>query len=268
MISVFDRGFLFGDGIYEVTAVIGGKILEFEGHWQRLVRSLSEIGMPPPVTRQDLLDIHRTLIRRNALAEGRIYLQVTRGAAERDFTFPSPLPAQTLVLFTQTAPVVSTKEAEHGIAVISVPDIRWARRDIKSVSLLAQVLSKQEAKAKGGKEALMHENGVVTEGGASTAYIITRDGRIITRPNSTSILPGVTRASLQRIAAEHQITIEERAFTLAEVRDAAEAFITAASAFVTPVVSLDGVPIGSGTPGPITRRLRSIYLEEAVKAAE
>jgi D-alanine transaminase len=267
MISVFDRAFLFGDGIYEVVAVIGGRILEWQGHLDRLTRSLAAIGMDLPRSGEELLAIHRTLIRRNRLDEGRIYLQVTRGAADRDFAFPPAGTPQSLVLFTQAAPVVATKEAEHGIGLVSVPDIRWARRDIKSTSLLAQVLTKQEARAKGGKEAVMHEDGVVTEGGASTLFLVTREGRIVTRPDSTKILPGVTRASLQRMAAERQMVIEERAFTLDEMRGAAEVFLTAASAFVLPCVRLDGDPIGEGRPGPVVQRLRAIYLDEALRTA-
>jgi D-alanine transaminase len=266
-VSIFDRGFLFGDGIYEVTAVIGGKILEWEGHWARLVRSLHEIGMTPQVSEAELLKIHRTLIRRNRLDQGRIYLEVTRGAYERDFVFPPQETAQTLVVFTQAAEIVDAKDAREGIAMVSVPDIRWARRDIKSVALLAQVLAKQQAKEKGGKEALMHENGIVTEGGASTMWIVTKDGTIVTRPNSQSILPGVTRASLQAFCEERQMRFEERTFTIDEVRNAKEAFITAASAFVTPVVKLDGVAVGDGNVGEAAKALRRLYLEEALKSA-
>jgi D-alanine transaminase len=267
VISVFDRGFLFGDGVYEVVAVIGGKILEWSGHLQRLKRSLGEIGMGMPVADTELLAIHRSLIRRNRLDEGRIYLQITRGAADRDFAFPPAGTRQSLVLFTQAAEIRRSKDAETGIALISVPDRRWARRDIKSVSLLAQVLAKQEAKAAGGKEAVMHEDGVVTEAGASSLYIVTKEGRIVTRPNGHKILPGVTRDSLRKMAAERQLAMEERLFTLEEMREAREIFISAASALVVAGISLDGVPVGDGKPGPIARRLREIYLEEATKAA-
>jgi D-alanine transaminase len=266
-VSVFDRGFLFGDGVYEVVAVIGGKILEWDGHLARLKRSLGEIGMGMPVTDADLLAIHRKLLARNRLDQGRIYLEITRGAADRDFTFPPKGTPQTLVLFTQAAEVVNTKEGREGIALVSVPDIRWARRDIKSVALLAQVLAKQEAKEKGGKEAVMHEDGVVTEAGASSLFIITQDGAIVTRPNSHKILPGITRASLKIMAEEHQLRFEERLFTLDDMRQAQEAFITAASAFVQPAVSLDGEAIGNGRPGPIALRLREIYIREAIRTA-
>jgi D-alanine transaminase len=267
VISVFDRGFLFGDGVYEVVAVIGGKILEWAGHLDRLKRSLGEIGMGMPVSDDALLAIHRKLIRRNRLDQGRIYLQITRGAADRDFAFPAKETPQSLVLFTQADEIVNSKSAETGIPLISVPDIRWARRDIKSVSLLAQVLAKQHAKEKGGKEAVMHEDGIVTEAGSSSLFIVTKAGRIVTRPNSHKILPGITRASLEKMAAERQLTFEERLFTLDEMHEAAEVFITAASAFVQAGISLDGKPIGDGKPGPLAKRLRAIYLEDAVKAA-
>jgi D-alanine transaminase len=267
VISVFDRGFLFGDGVYEVVAVIGGKILEWSGHLARLKRSLKEIGMGMPVSDAELLDIHRRLIRRNQLDQGRIYLEITRGAADREFVFPPAGTPQTIVLFTQAAEVVNPKDAETGIALVSVPDQRWVRRDIKSVAMLAQVLAKQEAKEKGGKEAVMHEDGVVTEAGASSLFMVTVEGRIVTRPNSNKILPGITRASLEIMAAEHQLTFEERLFTLDEMRSAKEVFITAASTFVQAAILLDGKPIGEGKPGPIARRLREIYLNEAIKSA-
>jgi D-alanine transaminase len=266
-VSAFDRGFLFADGVYEVTAVVGGKLVDYDPHVDRLYRSMGELKLTLPVSREELLRIHRALVKRNKLEEGGIYLQVTRGAVDRDFTFPPAGTPGSLVLFTQARAVVDNADAKKGIAVVSVPDIRWARRDIKSVALLAQVLAKQEAKERGAKEAWMHEDGVVTEGGSSTAYIVTKAGVIVTRPNSRKILPGITRASLQRVAEEHQLRIEERPFTLAEAHDAAEAFNTAASAFVMPVVSIDGRQVGDGKPGPVTKRLREIYLAEVVGGA-
>jgi len=266
-VSVFDRGFVFADGVYEVTAVVDGRLVDYEPHMDRLWRSMGELQLTPPVDRDELKRIHLKLIERNHLTEGGIYLQVTRGAIDRDFAFPPPEVRGTLVLFTQARTLVDNPDAATGISVVSVPDIRWARRDIKSVALLAQVLAKQHAKSMGAKEAWMHEDGVVTEGGSSTAYIVTKDGRIVTRPNSRKILPGITRASLMRLAAERQITIEERVFTLAEAYDAAEAFITAASSFVMPVVRIDGRAIGAGTPGPVATRLREIYVEMAKAGA-
>lgn len=267
-ISIFDRGFLFADGVYEVTAVVGGKLVDYEPHVDRLYRSMGELKLTLPITRDELKTVHRRLIEKNDLAEGGIYLQVTRGSADRDFTFPDPPVKGTLVLFTQARNILKNPDIETGIGVITVPDIRWARRDIKSVALLAQCLAKQAAKEAGAKEAWMHEDGEVTEGGSSSAYIVTADGEIITRPLSNKILPGITRASLQRLAEEHQIRIVERAFTVDEAFAAREAFITSASSFVMPVTKIDGRPVGDGVPGPVTKRLREIYLEEIVGQAE
>jgi D-alanine transaminase len=266
-VSVFDRGFLFADGVYEVTAVLGGKLVDYDGHIDRLYRSMGELKLRLPVTRERLLAIHRALVKRNGLDEGGVYLEVTRGAADRDFTFPPEDTEPTLVLFTQARQLVANPDAESGIAVISLPDIRWARRDIKTVGLLAQALAKQEAKAKGAKEAWMVEGEEVTEGGSSTAWIVTGQGEIVTRPNSRKILPGITRASLQRLAAEHQIKVVERVFTLKEAKAAKEAFITSATSFVMPVVSIDGAKVGEGRPGKLVTRLREIYVDEMRKAA-
>jgi D-alanine transaminase len=266
-ISVFDRGFLFADGVYEVTAVVGGKLVDYDGHVDRLYRSMGELKLRLPVTRDRLLAIHRTLVKRNGLDEGGVYLEVTRGAADRDFTFPPEETEPTLVLFTQARQLVANPDAETGIAVISLPDIRWARRDIKTVGLLAQALAKQAAKEKGAKEAWMLEGEEVTEGGSSTAWIVTGAGEIVTRPNSAKILPGITRASLQRLAAEHQIKVVERVFTLSEAKKAKAAFITSATSFVMPVVSIDGQKVGDGRPGRLVTRLREIYVDEMRKAA-
>ncbi|CCO25039.1 D-amino-acid transaminase [Maridesulfovibrio hydrothermalis] len=262
-VSVFDRGFLFADGVYEVTAVLDGKIAEFEGHVARLKRSLGELGMSMPVDSDELLAIHHELIKRNNLQEGAIYLQVTRGAADRDFVFPKEA-TQTLVLFTQAKDLTSEKA---GIKVISIPDIRWGRRDIKTVQLLAPSMGKMMAKAEGKDDAWMVEDGFVTEGTSNNAYIVTKNGKIITRNLSNSILHGITRAAVLRLAAELDMEIEERPFTIAEAQDAAEAFITAATIFVCPVVEIDGAAINNGVPGPISKRLNDVYIEEARKAA-
>lgn len=262
-VSILDRGFLFADGIYEVTAVIDGKLVDYPAHMARLQRSLREIRLTSPVSEDALRDVHLELIRRNALAEGGIYLQITRGAADRDFKFPKDVPA-TVVLFTQARNMVNSPDAETGIAVKTVPDIRWARRDIKSVALLAQVLAKQAAAEAGCGEAWMiEEGGYVTEGGSSSAFILTKAGSIIARPLSNDILPGITRIAMLKLAEEMQLRIEERRFTLQEALDAAEAFNTAAGALIMPVVRIDEHVIGDGAPGPVVRRLRQLYIEHA-----
>lgn len=261
-ISVFDRGFLFADGVYEVTSVLDGKLIDFEGHVTRLARSLSELEMANPVTAAELLAIHKELIARNDLTEGGIYLQVTRGAADRDFLFPAE-PKPTLVLFTMAMNLTGSAKAEHGIKVISIDDLRWGRRDIKTVQLLYPSMGKMMAKAAGVDDAWMVEDGVVTEGTSNNAYIVTQDGTIVTRQLGNEILSGITRAAVLRFALEAQIKVEERPFSIAEAQAAAEAFITSATTFVTAVVEIDGVALGDGKPGRVARRLREIYLEES-----
>ena len=258
-VSVFDRGLLFADGVYEVVGVLDRKLMNFAGHMARLDRSLGELRLPKPLSTDEILAVQRELVRLNDLDEGLIYLQITRGAADRDFVFDADL-TPTLFMFTQIKPLSENKATESGIAMKSVPDIRWARRDIKSVALLAQVLAKQAAKDAGAYEALMHHDGVVTEGGATSAYII-KDGAVITRPLSTTILPGVTRASLlELIGTGNGLRLDERPFTLEEAYGADEAFITGASTCVCPVVEIDGRPVGTGAPGPLVRKLQEIYM--------
>ena len=267
-VSVFDRGFLFADGVYEVTSVLDGKLIDFAGHAARLERSLGELDMAAPVSMDALLEIHRELVRRNDLAEGMIYLQVTRGAdADRDFAFPDPdkVPSS-LVLFTQSKSIVESSVAEAGIKVISIDDIRWGRRDIKTVQLLYPSMGKMMAKAAGKDDAWMVEDGMVTEGTSNNAYIV-KDGTIITRHLSNEILHGITRKAVLAFAREAQMKVEERAFTIAEAQTADEAFFTSASALVMPVVEIDGATLGDGTPGPVSKRLREIYLSESRKAA-
>jgi D-alanine transaminase len=260
-VSIFDRGFLFADGIYEVTAVINSRLVDYGPHMERLARSLAEIRMGWPCTPEELKAMHLEMIHRNNLREGWIYMQVTRGAADRDFKFPKDV-TPSLIAFTQAKKLVDNPDAVTGVKVITVPDIRWARRDIKSVMLLAPVLGKQAAHEAGAFEAWMVEDGVVTEGTSSNAYIV-RDGKVITRGLSNSILAGCTRRSLFRLAAEHGVTIEERLFTPEEAYDADEAFLTSASNFVLPIVEIDGRRIGGGQPGPVARKLRELYLEMA-----
>ena len=265
-VSVFDRGFLFADGVYEVTSVLDGRLIDFAGHAARLRRSLAELDMPSPATDEALLAIHRELVARNAVEEGMVYLQVTRGAADRDFAYPAQA-EPTLVLFTQAKALVENPAAGRGISVISIPDRRWGRRDIKTVQLLYPSMGKMMARAEGADDAWMVEDGFVTEGTSNNAYIVTRDGTIVTRHLGEEILHGITRAAVLRMARESQMRVEERPFTLEEAQEAAEAFVTSASTFVMPVVRIDGRAVAEGTPGPVARRLREIYVEESRAAA-
>lgn len=266
-VSIFDRGFLFADGVYEVTSVLGGKLIDFDGHAVRLERSLTELGMDMPLSSAELLDVHRELVRANGIDEGLVYLQITRGAADRDFAYPAEGTPQTVVLFTQAKPGLATSSAaEKGMTVITIEDQRWGRRDIKTVQLLYPAMGKMMAKAEGADDAWMVQDGLVTEGTSNNAYIVKGD-TIVTRHLSNDILHGITRAAVLRFAREAQMKVEERGFTVAEARDADEAFITSASTFVMPVVAIDGAPIGAGAPGPVARRLREIYLNESLKAA-
>ena len=263
-ISIFDRGFLFADGVYEVTAVVNGKLVDYGPHMERLDRSLRELRMAWPCSKDELKAMHVEMVKRNALTEGIIYMQVTRGAADRDFKFPKETKS-TLIAFTQAMKLVDNPNAVTGVKVVTTPDIRWARRDIKTVMLLAPVLGKQEAYEKGAHEAWMVEGGVVTEGTSSNAYIV-KDGKVITRGLSNSILAGCTRRALFRLAQDHGIVIEERSFTPDEAYAADEAFLTSASQFVMPIVEIDGRRIGGGQPGPVVRKLRELFLQEAASA--
>ncbi|WP_370159417.1 D-amino-acid transaminase [Limimaricola soesokkakensis] len=266
-VSVFDRGFLMADGVYEVTSVLGGKLIDFEGHATRLARSLSELQIRKPMEDEALLEIHRELVARNGIEEGLIYLQITRGAPnDRDFMFPPEETEPTVVLFTQSKPgLAESPAAKTGIKVISIPDIRWGRRDIKTVQLLYPSMGKMMAKAAGADDAWMVEDDHVTEGTSNNAYIVKGD-TIITRQLSHEILHGITRAAVLRFAREAQMKVEERAFSIEEAKQADEAFITSASTFVMPVVEIDGAAVGQGTPGPVAARLREIYIEESRKA--
>ena len=266
-VSVFDRGFLFADGVYEVTSVLGGKILDFEGHAVRLERSLGELEMGMPMTRDELLAIHRRLVEDNEIEDGLVYLQITRGAADRDFAYPTKDTPQTVVLFTQAKPgLADAPMAKVGLKVITIPDLRWDRRDIKTVQLLYPSMGKMAAKAAGADDAWMIEDDMITEGTSNNAYIV-KGNTIITRHLGTEILHGITRAAVLRFAAEAQMKVEERSFSLAEAQAADEAFVTSASTVVMPVVQIDGQAVGEGTPGPVAARLREIYLDESRKAA-
>ena len=268
-ISIFDRGFLMADGVYEVTSVLDGKLIDFDGHAKRLRRSLGELDMTNPMSSDDLLEIHRELVRLNEIDEGLIYLQITRGSdGDRDFAFPDPeTTAPTVVLFTQSKPgLADSPAAKKGAKIISIDDIRWGRRDIKTVQLLYPSMGKMMAKKAGCDDAWMIEDGYVTEGTGNNAYIV-KDNTIITRHLGNEILHGITRAAVLRMAREAQMKVEERSFTIEEAQEADEAFTTSASAFVMPVVEIDGVALGEGVPGKVATRLREIYLQEMRNAA-
>lgn len=265
-VSALDRGFVFGDGIYEVSAVLDGGLVDNASHLARLVRSVGEISLALPVTLPRLIEIQKELITRNALQEGVVYIQVTRGPAEREFGFPKDA-KPTLFMFTQEKSIIASPGAANGVKVKTVPDLRWVRCDIKSVSLLAQVLAKQAAAEAGCYEAWMERDGFVTEGSSSSAFIVLADGTVVTRPNSTAILPGCTRKALAALAEAGAIRIEERLFTVAEALAASEAFMSSASTFLYPIVTIDGQPIGSGKPGPVATRLREIYIDFARREA-
>ncbi len=267
-ISIFDRSFLMADGVYEVTSVLGGKLIDFAGHAKRLERSLNELDMQKPDAFDDLLEIHRELVRANDITDGMIYLQVSRGSAgDRDFAYPSADVKPTLVLFTQNKPgMADSPMAQKGLKIISIEDQRWGRRDIKTVQLLYPSMGKMMAKAAGCDDAWMVEDGAVTEGTSNNAYIVKGD-TIVTRHLGTEILHGITRAAVLRFAREAQMKVEERSFTIEEAQDADEAVITSASMFVMPVVEIDGTAVGTGTPGSVAGRLREIYLDESRKVA-
>jgi len=262
-ISVFDRGFLFADGVYEVSSVLRRELIDNPGHLTRLHRSLGELAMTAPASDAEIETIQKTLIEKNDVDEGLVYLQVTRGAADRDFAYPEGV-RPSLVMFTQRKSVINSPQASSGISVIAVDDIRWRRRDIKSVGLLAPCMAKMQAKGAGADDAWLVEDGYVTEGSSSNAFIISAEGALVTRQLGNEILAGITRKAVLKLAQEQQIRIEQRPFSIEEARNASEAFITSATTFVMPVVSIDGSPIADGKPGRLTRRLRELYIQAAL----
>jgi len=259
-ISIFDRAVNFGDAIYDVAGVLDGKLIDFEHHMQRYFGSLEKMSIASPLTRDEILQAFRRLVEQNQLDEGLVYMQVTRGVAERDFVWPDGI-QPTVFMFTQAKQTTENEAAQSGISLASAPDIRWARRDIKSVNLLGQVLAKKAAHDAGADEALMIDTeGYVTECG-STSFFIVRDGEILTRPLNNDILPGVTRRAIVTLCATKELRLNQTRFTLEDALQADEAFISAASTYVLPVVKIDGHEIGTGKPGELTLRLREIYLD-------
>lgn len=266
-ISPLDRGFLFADAIYEVAAVIDGGLVDSASHLERLARSCAAIDIRLPLAPHAIEAVQRELIARNGLREGMVYLQISRGAdVTRDF-LPAPDMTPTLFLFAQTKPLIDVAAAQTGIKVATMPDLRWARRDIKSVGLLAQAMAKRAAHALGCQEAWMVEDGFVTEGASSTAFIVTDEG-IVTRPYSHAVLAGCTGIALTALAQESGIAVVRRAFTVAQALAAREAFVASASTLCLAVVAIDGVPIGDGRPGPVASRLRALYIDAARAGAE
>ncbi len=262
-VSVFDRGFLFADAVYEVSTVLQGNLVDNNAHLRRLSRSLSELEMAPPCSDQEITDAQHKLLELNGLEEGLIYLQVSRGVADRDFGYPAGMQSS-LVMFTQTKNILNNPIADTGIKVITVEDIRWKRRDIKTVGLLAPNMAKHEAKQKGAHDAWLVEDGFITEGTSNNAYIVTNGKQIITRQLGHEILSGITRTAVLKFAETAGYTVQERAFTVQEALEAQEAFITSASLFVMPVVNIDGTDIGDGKPGTVAKNLRKIYIEQAM----
>lgn len=268
-VHVEDRGFQFADGVYEVWAVLDGRLADYAGHMTRLARSLGELRIPVPMTREALTNVLMETVRRNRVRDGMVYLQVTRGTARRDHPFPAEGTPPSVVVTAKNFDMRKMEAtAAKGVAVITQPDIRWGRSDIKTVGLLPNVLAKQAAKERGAYEAWMvDEMGLVTEGSSTNAWIVDENGKLRTRDTQANILKGITRTTLMEILEEDGLELDERPFSVDEAKRAKEAFFTAASAFVMPAVSIDGVKIGNGKPGPITVRLRQEYLDRARRDA-
>ncbi|WP_425408536.1 D-amino-acid transaminase [Hyphococcus sp.] len=263
-IHIEDRGYQFADGVYEVCIVVDGKLFDFAGHFARYERSLRELRMAQPMGRRALQTVMRELLRRNRLKTALVYIQVTRGVAPRDHAFPVPDTRPALVMTARRFDLhASDAKARKGVRVITHPDIRWGRVDIKTVGLLPNALAKQAAREAGAAEAVLVRDGVVTECSSSNIWIVDGNGVLRTHPRGNQILGGITRETALGCARELQMKIEERAFTIEEARAASEVFITSATSFVMPVVAIDGARIGDGAPGPVAARLREAYKNKA-----
>jgi D-alanine transaminase len=263
-VHIEDRGYQLADAVYEVWALFDGKLADAEGHFVRLERSLSELGIAMPMSRRALTLVLREAVRRNRVRDGLLYLQVSRGVAPRDHAFPSADVRPAVVITAKALDRVAVEaRAAKGIAVVTTPENRWGRCDIKTVGLLPNVLARQKAKNAGASEAwFVDELGFVTEGSASNAWIVDAEGRLRTRDTNANILRGVTRRTLLEVIAREGLEVDERPFTPAEAAAAREAFITGAGSLVLPVVAVDGRPIGNGAPGPLATRLRRLYIDE------
>ena len=268
-VHIEDRGYQLADAVYEVWSVFGGKLADAEGHFARLARSLGELRIPAPMSRAALTIVLREVLRRNQVREGLIYLQVSRGVAPRDHAFPDGDLSPSVVITAKSLDrAASEAKAAKGIAVITTPENRWGRCDIKTVGLLPNVLARQAARERGAGEALfVDEMGLVTEGASANAWILDGDGVLRTRDTQANIMRGVTRRTLLDVIAEAGLKVEERPFTPEEIARAKEAFITGAGSLVLPVITIDGQPIGGGAPGPVAKRLRSLYIERAKQTA-
>ena len=264
-VSIMDRGLMFADGVYEVAAIINGKLIDNYEHLKRLERSLNSIKLFSPIPISNIPSVEKELLAKNDINEGTLYLHITRGESDREFSFPD-IVKPSLVMFVQSKNLIHLEPDDLAATVITVPDVRWKRRDIKSIALIAQVLAKQIAKEEGADEVWMVEDGCITEGGSSNAFII-KDDKLITRNSNNLILSGITRMAIMTLAKDFGISIEERSFTLDEAYNATEAFFTSASAFIMPVIRIDDKLISGGKPGPISLKLRELYINFAIETA-
>jgi D-alanine transaminase len=265
-VSIEDRGFQFADGVYEVVAVFNGQMLDLTGHLTRLARSCRELGIAMPMSPAAMVSVMKEMLRRNRIREGILYQQITRGVARRDHIFPVPGTPPSFVMTAKPFDFAGkAKLVKSGVQVHVQPDMRWGRCDIKTISLLPNVLAKQAAKAAGAYEAILVDNNIVTEGGSTNMWMVDAKGAIITHPSGTDILPGIMRDTLIRIAAEAQLKIVERKFTLDEFKNSHEAFLTSTTAPCLPITSIDGAKINNGTPGPVTQRLAHLMWAEITR---
>jgi D-alanine transaminase len=268
-VHIEDRGYQLADAVYEVWAVFGGKLADAPGHFARLKRSLGELRIAAPMSEAALTIVLRETLRRNRVVDGAVYLQVGRGVAARDHAFPDPPVAPSVVITAKATDLVASEaRAAKGVGVVTVPENRWGRCDIKTVGLLPNVMAKQAAREAGAVEAwFVDELGLVTEGASSNAWIVDAEGRLRTRDIQANILRGVTRLSVMRLVEETGLSMEERAFTVEEARAAREAFVTGAGSLVLPIVRIDGAKVGDGVPGPVAKRLRELYISQARRTA-